>query len=232
MLELKPIKKDFICLHCNSGFMKEKTLVVHMCEQKRRHLARTEKHVHIGYQAFVKFYQLSQKFNGIKSYDEFARSPYYNAFVKFGSFVSNVNPLYPEHYIDWVVTSGVKLDHWCRDELYDKYALELIKTESVETALERSIKHMMEWADTNNSIWHHYFSYVSVNRAMFDIKDGKISPWIILNSEAGKTMLSNFNDEQLNAVSLVIDPPYWMKKFKKQRADVELVKSVLKEVNL
>ena len=232
MLQLKPIKKDFICPHCSSGFMKEKTLIVHMCEQKRRHLARTEKHVHIGYQAFVRFYQLSQKFNGIKTYDEFARSPYYNAFVKFGSFISNVNPLYPDHYIDWVVTSGVKLDHWCRDELYDKYALELIKTESVETALERSIKHMMEWADANNSLWNHYFNYVSVNRAMFDIKDGKISPWIILNSEAGKTMLSNFNDEQLNSISLVIDPPYWMKKFKKQRADVELVKTVLKEANL
>jgi hypothetical protein len=212
--------------------MKEKTLIVHMCEQKRRHLARTEKHVHIGYQAFVRFYQLSQKFNGIKLYDEFARSPYYNAFVKFGSFISNVNPLYPDHYIDWVVTSGVKLDHWCRDELYDKYALELIKTESVETALERSINHMMEWADANKSVWNHYFNYVSVNRAMFDIKDGKISPWIILNSEAGKTMLASFNDEQLNAISLVIDPPYWMKKFKKQRSDVELVKTVLKEVNL
>ena len=232
MLQLKPIKKDFICSHCNSGFMKEKTLIVHMCEQKRRHLARTEKHVHIGYQAFVRFYQLSQKFNGIKLYDEFARSPYYNAFVKFGSFISNVNPLYPDHYIDWVVTSGVKLDHWCRDELYDKYALELIKTESVETALERSINHMMEWADANKSVWNHYFNYVSVNRAMFDIKDGKISPWIILNSEAGKTMLASFNDEQLNAISLVIDPPYWMKKFKKQRSDVELVKTVLKEVNL
>lgn len=203
-----------------------------MCEQKRRHLARTEKHVHIGYQSFVRFYQLSQKFNGIKTYDEFARSPYYNAFVKFGSFVSNVNPLYPDHYIDWVVTSGVKLDHWCRDELYDKYALELIKTEAVETALERSINHMMLWADANNSVWNHYFNYVSVNRAMFDIKDGKISPWIILNSEAGKTMLASFNDEQLNAISLVIDPPYWMKKFKKQRSDVELVKTVLKEVNL
>jgi hypothetical protein len=137
-----------------------------------------------------------------------------------------------DHYVDWVVTSNVKLDHWCRDELYDKYVLELIKTEAVETALERSIKHMMTWATENNSVWHHYFNYVSANRAMFDIKDGKVSPWIILNSQAGKTMLSKFNDEQLNAVSTVIDPPFWKNKFRKHPADIELVKQVLKEVNL
>jgi hypothetical protein len=203
-----------------------------MCEQKRRHLAKDEKHVKIAYMAYVRFYQLTQKFQGIKTYEDFSKSPYYNAFIKFGSFVSNVNPMYPDHYIDWVVTSGVKLDHWCREELYDKYVLDLIKTEAVETALERSIKHMMDWAEANNSVWNHYFSYVSINRASYDIRDGKVSPWLILNSSTGKGLLAKFSDEQLEAISAVIDPQFWVRKFKKQPADVELVKQVLKESNL
>ena len=37
--------------------------------------------------------------------------------------MSNVKPLYPHKYIDYVVTSGVKLDHWCREELYEKYSV-------------------------------------------------------------------------------------------------------------
>jgi hypothetical protein len=212
--------------------MKEKTLLVHMCEQKRRHLARTEKHVQIGYQAYNRFYQLTQKFQGNKTYEAFAKSPYYNAFIKFGSFVSNVNPLYPDNYIDWVVTSNVKLDHWCRQELYDKYVLDLIKTENVETALQRSLAHMMDWAEEKNAVWNHYFDYVSLSRATFDIRDGKVSPWVILNSVSGKTMLSKFNDEQLEAVSAVIDPEFWIKKFRKQKSDVELVKQVLEETKL
>lgn len=224
--------KPFVCQYCGHAYTKEKTLMVHVCEQKRRALAKTERHVVLGYDTYNRFYKLSQNSKGDKTYEEFAKSPYYNAFVKFGSFVSNVNPLYPDKFIDYVIRSGTKLDHWCRDELYDQYVVHLIKTESVETALERAIKHMMDWADKNQSQWNHYFLYVSLSRAVFDIKDGKVSPWIVLNSSHGKSMLKRFNDEQLAAISTVMDIPFWLKKFKTLPADVELVKEVVKESNL
>lgn len=226
------MEQQYICTHCGSKFMKEKTLIVHMCEQKRRHLARNEKHVQVGFQAYLRFYQVVQKQDKLKTYEEFAKSPYYNAFIKFGSFVHNVNPLYPDQYIDYVVKSGVKLDHWCRDGLYEQYVLYLVKTEPVEVALQRTIGHMMDWAEKNGSVWNHYFNYVSVNRAVFDIKDGKVSPWLVLNSVSGKKLLTNFNDEQLSAVGATIDPEFWRKRFAKNPDDVDLVKQVIKEANL
>lgn len=232
MLELKPVTQSYSCPHCNNKFMKEKTLFVHMCEQKRRFLAKSEKHVQLGYQTFVRFYQITQRQEKIKTYDEFAKSPYYNAFVKFGSFMSNVNPLYPDKYIDYVVTSGVKLDHWCRDGLYEQYVLHLIKTENVETALDRSIKHMIAWGEQHNHPWNEYFNHVSTGRAMYDIKDGKISPWLLLNSISGKKLLASFDDVQLMATGTTIDPQFWMQRFKKLPADVELAKQVAKESNL
>jgi len=220
---------SYTCQFCNNKFTREKTLAVHVCEQKRRFLAKSEKHVILGYDTFNRFYKMSQNFKGDKTYEEFARSPYYNAFVKFGSFVSNVNPLYPDKFINYVITSGVKLDHWCRDELYEKYVVNLIRTEGVETALERSISHMLDWANNNNAQWNHYFHYVSLNRACYDVRDGKISPWLILNSASGKEMLKKFNDEQLAAVGGIIDLQFWLNKFKKLPADTELVKQVVKE---
>ena len=137
-----------------------------------------------------------------KTYEEFCDSPYYNAFVKFGSFVNNVRPLYPEKYIDYVVTSGVKLDHWCRDELYEKYALELIRKEGVETAMERSIKTMMEWGDDQEAPWEDYFRYASLNRVTQHLKDGKVSPGLYLIARQEKRCYSKFNDEQLEIVYL------------------------------
>ena len=225
-------EQPYICQYCKKGFMKENTLAVHICEQKRRALARTEKHVVLGYDTYNRFYKRTQNFKGDKTYDDFAKSPYYNAFVKFGSFVSNANPLYPERFMDYVVTSGVKLDHWCRDELYDKYVVDLIKTETVETALQRSITHMMTWGEDNQAAWNHYFLYVSLSRATYDIKDGKISPWIILNSANGTAMVKKFSDEQLNAINIVMDIPFWLNKFKRLPADVELVKQVVRESNI
>jgi hypothetical protein len=227
------VQQPFMCDYCGKGFMQEKTLFVHVCEQKRRAMAKTEKHVVLGFDTFQRFYKQAQpNSKQDKNYEDFCKSPYYNAFIKFGSFVSNVNPLYPEQFIDWIVRSGVKLDHWCRDELYEQYVLELIKREPVEVALERSISHMLSWANDNNALWNHYFLYVSLSRACYDIKDGKISPWLVLNSTSGKDMLKKFNDEQLTHVQNIIDPPFWINKFKKLPADTELVRQVVKESNI
>jgi hypothetical protein len=225
-------EKPYVCEYCKQGYMKESTLAVHMCEKKRRCLQKDEKRVRYGFYAFQRFYRLSAGAKKEKTYEDFIGSPYYNAFVKFGSFLSNVRPLYPERYIDYVVTSGIKLDHWARDELYEAYALEFILKEDVTTALERSVITMTEWAQDKSAPWNHYFLYVSINRAVRDIKDGKISPWLILNCASGKEMLSKFNDEQLNMVYQVINPEHWALRFKRQKADVQLVKDVAKESNL
>ena len=232
-MELKSSSKPYVCEYCNTGYTREKTLAVHMCEQKRRHLQRNEKRVQMGFYAFNQFYKLSAGAKKDKTYEDFCKSPYYNAFVKFGSFLNNVKPLYPERYVDYVVTSGIKLDHWCKEELYEKYATDLIKKENVETALERSIMTMMEWAENNPPApWNHYFDHVSLNRAVWNIKDGKISPWLLLNCASGKKMLAKFNEEQLSIIYNIMDPEHWALRFKRQQDDVQLVKDVAKESNL
>jgi hypothetical protein len=223
---------NYKCEHCGKLFAKEKTLVVHVCEQKRRHLSKGEKHVQMGLMTFQRFYELTQKASKKKTFDEFALSSFYTAFVKFGSFMVNTAPIYPERFIDYVVKSGVKLDHWCRDELYDQYISELIKIEPADGAIQRSIQSMMDWGDKNNSPWEHYFAYVNLNRATHDIKEGLISPWLLLNAKSGKEMLTRMNDEQLEIVGPIIDPQFWMRKFKSLPADTELVKDVIKEAKI
>jgi hypothetical protein len=212
--------------------MKEKTLVAHMCEQKRRVLQKDEKRVQTGFFAYNRFYQITQAAKKQKPYNDFCKSAYYNAFVKFGSFINNVNPLYAERFIDYVIKSGVKLDHWCRDELYDKYLTELVKIEPVESAVQRSLQYMMEWGDENNANFAHYFNYVSVNRAVHNIRDGKISPWMVMNSAGGVDLLKKFSNEQLELVNQTLDIPFWIKKIRDNPADVALVKEICKETGI
>jgi len=223
---------NYNCEYCGKKFAKEKTLAVHVCEQKRRHLAKNEKHVQLAMMTYQRFYDLAQGGRGKKTFAEFAKSPYYNAFVKFGSWMSNISPLYPDQFIDYVVKSGVKLDHWCRDVLYDTYLIDLIKKEPAESAVQRTIKTMMEWADDNEASWEHYFKYVNLNRATHDIKEGLISPWLLLNTKAGKEMLQGMNDEQLEIIGTIIDPQFWIRRFKAVPADTELIKEVIKEAKI
>jgi hypothetical protein len=203
-----------------------------MCERKRRALQKDEKRVQAGFMAFNRFWQLTQNAKKPKTYDDFADSSYYNAFVKFGSFPNNVNPIYPEKFIDYVIKSGVKLDHWCKDELYDQYLIEILKVEPVESAVQRSLQTMMEWAEDHNANYEHYFNYVSLNRAVHDIRNGMISPWIILNTVSGKDMVQKMTDEQLNMISTHFEVPFWLRKFKEVPADVMLVKEICKEVGI
>ena len=231
-MNLGTTNKPYVCQHCKAGFTKEKTLVVHVCEQKRRALAQHEKHVVLGFDTYNRFYKRTQNAKVDKTYDDFAKSPYYNAFVKFGSFINNVNPLYPDKFIDYVIKSGIKLDHWCRDELYEQYLFEVLKSEPVESAVQRSLQTMMSWADDNSAEFSHYFNYVSLNRAVHDIRNGHVSPWIILNTVSGQSMIQKMNDEQLEMISPAFDIPFWVRKFKSVPADVSLVKEICKEVGI
>lgn len=203
-----------------------------MCENKRRAMQKDEKRVQAGFLVFNRFFRLTQGAKKDKTYEDFTKSPYYNAFVKFGSFINNVSPLYPDKFIDYVIKSGVKIDHWCRDELYETYLYETIKIEPVESAVQRSLQTMMEWGDVSQAQFNHYFNYVNFNRAVHDIKDGKISPWLMLNCKSGKDMLQNFNDDQLSMIAPAFDLPYWLKKFKQVPADVVLVKEICKEAGI
>ena len=211
--------------------MQEKTLVAHMCEKKRRVLQKNEKRVQAGYMAFNRFWTLAQG-GKTKTYEDFCDTSYYNAFVKFGSFLNNTNALYPDKFVDYVIRSGTKLDKWCSDNLYYSYLYDVLKTEPVESAVQRTIQTMMEWGDEHNAEFAHYFRYVSLNRAVHDIVNGKISCWVILNSTDGKEMIRKMTDEQLNIIAPAFDVPYWLKRFKELPADTALVKEICNEVGI
>jgi hypothetical protein len=90
----------------------------------------------------------------------------------------------------------------------------------------------MEWGDEHSAEFAHYFNYVSLNKAVHDIRNGHISPWVILNTISGQTMIRKMNDEQLEMIGPAFDIPSWLRKFKDQPADVALVKEICKETGI
>lgn len=231
-MEAKNDKKPHICNFCGKGFAREKTLETHVCEKKRRALQKNDTAVRLGFYVYQRFYRLSLGHRDEKTYESFAESNYYNAFVKFGSYLSNVSPLYIEKYVDYIVTSNIKVDKWCSDAIYEAYVLGIIKKETPLVALERSIKTMNDWSEKNNTTWSNYFKECSTNKIVWDIKDGKMSPWLVLNCETGKACLSKFTDEQLALVYEILNPQYWSIKFKKSQKDIDFIKTITKESNL
>ena len=109
---------SFVCRYCKKSFVKETTLIAHMCEPKRRYQQEKETGVQLGLKAYLRFYEISQGSAKTKNYDDFVGSPYYTAFVKFGRHLVGVRCVNTASFTDWLLKNNKKIDHWCKEALY------------------------------------------------------------------------------------------------------------------
>jgi hypothetical protein len=223
---------SFECQHCKKAFKREKTLMVHLCEQKRRWINRDAKYVRLGFLAYNRFYTLTQGSKKDKAYDHFCKSSYYTAFTKFGRHILEINAIDPEKFVDFVINNSVKLDKWCSDSVYETYIRELNKKETAERAVERGILLMQQWSRENDRPYNVFFREISKPRLIHWIKSGRISPWIIFNCDSGSTAMAGLNDQELNLVNEYLEPTFWTKKFNTRSDDVSFVQMVLTEAGL
>ena len=221
---------SFVCRYCKKGFVKETTLIAHMCESRRRHQQEKETGVQLGLKAYLRFYEISQGSAKSKTYDDFVGSPYYTAFVKFGRHLVGVRCVNTASFTDWLLKNNKKIDHWCKEALYLEWLHEYMKKEAVQDALERALKEMQDYADSEPKLqdnFNNYFRLGSVNRIVHHISNGRISPWIVYNCDSGVDFVGSLNEEQITIIMPWIDPDHWQRKFKDYLADTEWVKSVL-----
>jgi hypothetical protein len=222
----------FKCEYCNKTFKKESTLVVHMCERKRRYMQKDEKHVQLGYRAYQLFYRIGTNSKKEKTYEDFSGSQYYTAFVKFGSYCIDLKIDDVPDYTEWLLRNQIKLDKWTSDQNFNMWIKNRLKTESVDRAVERTVLFMQEWGEHNANEWNSYFDAVPTNLGVFHICSGKISPWVIYASDKAQALLDRFNEEQLKMVIEYINPGFWQKHMKTKTEDFSWVKEVLQQANL
>ena len=226
---------SYKCKYCSKEFRRESTLAAHLCEQKRRWQQEKEVGVQFGLQAYLRFYEMTQGSAKMKSYEDFVTSPYYSAFVKFGRHIVSIRAVNPRAFIDWVIKENKKLDHWGYDAVYLEYLMQYMRREAVQDALERALTEMQNYADEHPELkggFSDYFRYGNSNRICYHITNGRISPWIVFNSESGVEFLEGLTDEQIAIILPWIDPEYWQRKFADYLADTEWLKMILKDAKL
>ena len=91
---------------------------------------------------------------------------------------------------------------------------------------------MDEWSQQENARLEDFFKYVNLNRVTQMIANGKISPWVMLNCETGKDMLTIMHDDQIKIIYEIIDPEWWKRTFKKRDEDKDFVRNTLREAGI
>ena len=218
---------EHICKYCGVGFVRESTLQVHQCEPKRRDLQRGEKGVVIGFQTWLRFYELTQGSAKLKTYEDFCNNNFYNAFVKFGRHCVAISAINVNQFMDHVLKNQIKIDNWCKDKVYEEYLYKLLRSESSTDALERSILTMQEWAEQSDSDITTYFGGISSNRFVQHIINGRVSCWTVYCCDSGIDKLGTLSEEQVTLLMPYIDPEFWQRKLHDYAADAELTKHIL-----
>jgi hypothetical protein len=227
------IKTDMpTCNYCSKSFSKQTTLDVHMCESKRRWQQKDNKVHVLAFEIFRRFYEINYSNQREKQFVDFVNSQYYRAFVKTAEFITANTPIEIGAFIDWLCTSKIRIDSWPKQTTIDTYIKHIVRNEPVPQALNRTITEMGNWATEQDARLEDFFKYINLNRATQLIANGKISPWVILNSETGKDMISIMHDDQIKIVYEMIDPEYWKRTFKKREEDHEFVKQTLAEAGI
>jgi hypothetical protein len=217
------------CRYCKKSFVKETSLAVHMCEPKRRFQEQNERGVQLGLHAYLRFYELTQGSAKLKSFDDFATSPYYRAFVKFGRYCVDVKVINPTRFVEWLLKHNKKIDHWPRDTMYTEYLTEYLRVENVNDALARAVEFAIDWAEQTGSPANDCLRFGNTNAMVYAVTSGRISPWVVYNCESGQKFLSELDATQIAMVWPYIDSEVWTKKFSDYVADQEYAADILKK---
>lgn len=231
-LAAKPMKQLYVCEYCKKAYHKEQTLQTHMCVRKQRLNDINTTSSRIGFAAFLKFYEYNYRGGKPRTRDDFIDSQYYIDFVRFGNYLAVLNPVHMDRFIETVIKNGLSLKDWTNEKVYDAYIEDLVKREPADAAVSRSITEMMEWSEENGIAFTDYFTGVNPNDAARSIKVGKLSPWILYLAVSGDNLTSRFNEDHSKMIGKIIDPGFWMQKFKKNPDDVSYIGDILKQAGL
>jgi len=222
----------FECKYCNKKYVRESTLAVHQCEPSRRWKQENEVGVRLGFNAWLRFYHLTQSSKKQKTYGDFVKSSYYSAFVRFGWYLHQIRAIQIQLFTDSLIKENVKLDWWTKERYYDKFLYGYLRKEHPNAALERGMKEIVRWSEDSGHKYENFFTKAGAGTICNMIANGRISPWVVFNCAKGVQFLATLNSEQTTMVYQFIDPDYWQRRFVDYYADTEFAKEVLEAAGL
>jgi hypothetical protein len=227
MNETEATKTQYGCDFCGRSFLRESTIAKHLCEYKQRWLNKDLQGNRIGFQSWLQFYKKNSASKKKRTYEEFIKSAYYVAFVKFGTYCADANVINVGRYVDWLLKNQIRIDVWNTDTNYTKFLIEYLRDEDPLDASARSIETTISLVDNQGIQSKDCLRYTNKNKICYSITSGKISPWMLYQSESGTKFLDELDQTQVKMVIDYINPEQWAIKFKRNPDKVKEVKELL-----
>jgi len=202
-------------------------MLTHMCETKRRVRDQEHKGNRIGFQCWIEFYKKNTAGKKVRTYLDFAQSSYYTAFVKFGNYCSDAGVINVSKYANFLIKNQISVDKWASDKQYTNFLVTFLKDEDPLDAIARSIETTIDLAQQDGIQTKDILRYGNTNRICYAITKGKISPWMLYQSESGVEFMGKLDETQVKMILEYINPEQWAIKFKRNGDIISEVKELL-----
>jgi len=221
------------CKFCNKDFVRETTLMSHLCEKKRRMMDKDQKQNRIAYQSWLIYRKMIiANVKHDKPYEDFISDRYYLDFMKVSKHIIDLNLDKPEEFVRFVLKNAVKIDDWCKAVVYETYVKDRTNIETVERVIVSCLLNMKAWAEKTGNSWSEYFALVNTVDAVQDIRMGRISPWCTFATDQGSRLIDRFEPGQVQTLIDYIEPLSWKARVKRQQGDADWVQEVFNKAEI
>lgn len=220
------------CSYCEKIFKSEARFLKHHCKEKDK----AEKLNSITGKRAFSIYQkwMRKKFKtSAISQETFKNSKYFNAFYKFAIFVKKANIPDIDSYINLMDKMRVDPVNWTNDIAYSKYIEHISRVLTPKEMVKITIKTIFDIAEAADVDVSEVFDVLYPNEVIHFIQQRKLSPWFLLNSKKFANFYANkTNKEEKKILERLMNPDFWIERFKNHENEVKNIKRYVAEMGL
>lgn len=162
----------------------------------------------------------------------FLHSKFYSPFIRFAEFAKKVRLPDPDLYIIQMVNLDMAPMLWTNDLVYVAFIEYMDKKVPANKNAQITIETLFDYAAALNCEIYEVFDHIDPNEAIQLIRQRKLSPWLLLNSDKFFRFLIGLSKEQRIVLDTIIRPNYWAEKLKTNPETVVQMKRFVKELDL
>jgi len=218
------------CTFCNKRFVGESNYMKHFCEPKRRleQLKSPLGQAALGYyRDWMKLKKFSQP-----SANAFLESKFYRQFINFAQLVMDANISRPDRYMELMVEAEIAPSLWLHASCYALYLEWTDKLTDPLDQVQESINYLLDLCEKESVQLSSIFEHLGPQRVLSLVRQRRLTPWLLFCSPTFGKLLKTLDPAQLKVFDNVVSSSYWGNRFQTERATIENIKTIVKEVHL
>ena len=220
------------CDFCHARFKTETRFMKHHCKEMKREEDFRSLEGQAA-QLFYKAWMMHKHRAHTTSPSAFKESKYFNMFIKFVNFVKQTKLPDTDAYIKLMVQQKIEPNNWTSDIAYGRYLEWVTRVLPTDRLIEITVTSMFDYADESHVNVSDVFTVISPNEIIQMLHQRRISPWILLNSRKfSEFFRNNTTPEERVIMESLINPDYWMSRFKSHTDDLKLAKDCVIALDL